>query len=77
MSNYCADVMIHIDENLDDDNIHEIEQELGVLQGVACACVPEQARHLLLIDYDPVDINAQALLSHVTRHGVHAELVGL
>jgi len=77
MSDYRSDVMIHIDESLDDDNIHRIEHELSQIDGVYCACVPERARHLMLVDYDPLDVEAGMLLDRVRRHGLHAELVGL
>ncbi len=77
MSDYCSDVLIHIDENLDDHNIHEIEYELGQIDGVYSACVHEKARHLMLVDYDPLDVETGMLLDRVRRHGLHAELIGL
>ncbi len=77
MGSYCGDVLIHIDERLDDHDIHTIEYNLGQIDGVYCACVPERARHLLLVDYDPAGVEAAELLQHVRRHGVRAALVGL
>ena len=77
MSDYCTDVVIHIDEDLDDVNIHEVEYELAQMAGVYSACVNEKARHLMLVDYDPVDVKAQSLLHAVEKRGLHAELVGL
>ena len=77
MSEYCSDVLIHIDESLDDDNIHEIEYELSQIDGVYSACVHEKARHLMLVDYDPLDVETGMLLDGVRRHGLHAELIGL
>ncbi len=77
MGRHCGDVLIHIDENLDDQDIHEIEYQLSQIDGVYCACVPEKARHLMLVDYDPAGVEAAVLLEKVRRQGVHAELVGL
>lgn len=77
MSNYCTDVVIHIDEDLDDENIHEVEFDLAQIDGVFSACVNERARHLMLVDYDPLDVDAQSLLHRVEERGLHAELVGL
>ena len=77
MSDHCSDVLIHIDENLDDDNIHEIEYELSQIEGVYSACVHEKARHLMLVDYDPLDVETGRLLDRVRQHGLHAELIGL
>jgi len=77
MSDYCTDILIHIDENLDDANIHEIERDISMIDGVYSACVHENARHLMLVDYDPENLVAQELLGKVENHGLHAELIGL
>lgn len=77
MSDYCTDVVIHIDEELDDSGIHEVEVDLAQVDGVYSACVHERARHLMLVDYDPAGVDAQSLLHQVEKHGLHAELVGL
>ena len=73
----CIDVLIHIDENLADADIHQIERDLAYVDGVQSACVNDRARHLMLVDYDPDALPAKKLLSIVQGHGVHAELVGL
>lgn len=72
-----ADVLIHIDEDIDDASIHEIEQDLAQMEGVYSACVHEHARHLMLVDYDPTGVQAGTLLHKVIKHGLHAELIGL
>lgn len=77
MGRYCTDVVIHIDEALGDDAIHELERDLSCVPGVYCACVNDRARHLMLVDYDPEGIQAGELLNVVRQHGVSAELVGL
>ncbi|HEC05810.1 heavy-metal-associated domain-containing protein [Thiolapillus sp.] len=77
MSDYCTDILIHIDENLDDANIHEIERDISMIDGVYSACVHENARHLMLVDYDPENLVAQELLGRVENRGLHAELIGL
>ena len=77
MFDHCSDVVIHIDEDMDDDHIHEIEQELAQIEGVVSACVNDRARHLMLVDYDPMAVDAGILLQNVKRSGLHAELVGL
>lgn len=77
MQSHCIDVLIHIDEDLSDDAIHDIEADLAQLDGVYSACVNERARHLMLVDYDPSDVGSGHLLAEVESHGVHAELIGL
>ncbi len=77
MNKYCSDVIIHIDEDLQDEDIYELERDIGNLAGVYSACVNDRARHLMLVDYDPEGVRAYDLLSTVRRRGVGAELVGL
>ena len=77
MSEHCTDVVIHIDEDMDDAYIHEIEQDLAKMEGVVSACFNDRARHLMLVDYDPMTTEAAQLLQQVKNHGLHAELVGL
>ena len=62
MHRYCSDVVIHIDEELPDDDIYQLERDLGSVPGVYSACVNDRARHLL---------------NMVRQHGVGAELIGL
>ena len=77
MHDHRTDVVIHIDEDLSDNAIHGLETELSQIAGVYSACVNDRARHLMLVDYDPEEIGATALLSAVKAQGVHAELIGL
>lgn len=74
---YTTDVVIHIDESLSDDAIFRIEADLAHTDGVYSACVHERARHLMVVDYDPMDVGSKLLLDKVQSHGVHAELIGL
>ena len=77
MNKYCSDVIIHIDEDLQDEDIYDLERDIGSLTGVYSACVNDRARHLMLVDYDPEGVRATELLSTVRSRGVGAELVGL
>jgi len=77
MHTHCTDVVIHIDEDLQDEDIQAIERDIALHSGVYSACVNDRARHLMLVDYDPEGIEATELLGMVRQHGVGAELVGL
>ncbi len=72
-----ADVLIHIDEDLDSEGIHEMERTLSLHEGVISACMHERRRHLLVVDYDPLRVRSSDLLSRVRADGFHAELIGL
>jgi hypothetical protein len=77
MKNYRSDILIHINESLDDNNIHKLEKKISFEPGVYSACVNEKARHLMLVDYDPETVRASEILAHVKQSGLHAELIGL
>ena len=77
MHKHCSDIVIHLDEALADQAIHELERDLGCIPGVYSACVNDRARHLMLVDYDPEGVRAGDLLAAVRGHGIGAELVGL
>ncbi|MGD2083087.1 MAG: ATP-binding protein [Chromatiales bacterium] len=72
-----SDVVVHIDEDLDDGRIYDIERQLGTEEGIYSACVNDRARHLLLIDYDPTGIRSSDILDRVRRNGLHAALIGM
>ena len=74
---YHADVLIHINEDLDDEHIHALERTLSMHDGVVSACVPEGRRHLLMVDYEPRRVRSNEILSEVRARGVHADLVGM
>ena len=77
MHTFCSDVIIHIDDDLRDEDIHALERDVACVPGVYSACVNDRARHLMLVDYDPEGIQASELLHHVRQRGFGAELVGL
>lgn len=72
-----SDLVVHIDEDLDDERIVALEKELSMQTGILSACVHEDRRHLMVVDYDPGGIHSGEILSRITSNGVHAELVGL
>jgi hypothetical protein len=77
MNNYSADVLIHIDENLDHAAINGIEEQVSMLDGVVSACVHENTPHLMIVDFDSDNIHAADVLNTVVSSGYHAELIGL
>lgn len=74
---YNADILIHIDETLTDDAVHDLERGMGSREGVLSACVPEHARHLMLVDFDPGRVSPSDLVHSVRDRGLHAEMIGL
>ena len=76
MNEYRANVVIHIDETLDDEQIHDVEKELSFESGVLSTCINEDTRHLMVVDYDPRLTTSGLLLGNVQGRGFHAELIG-
>jgi len=76
MATYDANVVIHVDEKLTDEQIHEIERQLSNVQGVVSACVHIRTPHLLVIDYDPRTTYSGQLLQEVKNNSLSAQLIG-
>jgi hypothetical protein len=73
---HVGDIVIHIDEELDDRHILDLEKTLGEEHGIYSACVHENRRHLMLVDFDPENIRPSDIVHSVRRNGLHAEMVG-
>jgi hypothetical protein len=71
-----ADIVIHIDEHLDDDSVHQLEESMGSEPGVLSACMHERARHLMLVDFDPEQVRPSSIVHSVRSRGFHAEMIG-
>lgn len=73
---HYGDIVIHIDEDLDDNRIHNLERALGDEQGVYSACVHERRRHLMVVDFDPDQVRPSNIVHSVRNKGLHAEMIG-
>ena len=76
MIQFDANAVVHINEQLSAEQIHNIEKELSDVRGVVSACAHTKTPHLLVVDYDPQSIHSSDLLFFIERSGVHASLVG-
>ena len=76
MSEFTADVLFHINETLDEQSISKVEYDMAFHKGVRTACVNCKNPHLMLVDYDPMEVKALALLGSLKTRGLHAEMVG-
>lgn len=76
MVTYDANVVVHVDEELTDQQIHEMERELAGVPGIVSACVHVRTPHLFVIDYDPRSIHTGQLLQEVKNRHLNAQLVG-
>ncbi len=73
---YTGDIVIHINEELDDNSIHELEHQIGEEPGILCACAHERTRHLMVVDFDPTEVRPSGIVQSFRDHGYHAQMVG-
>ena len=76
MNSFNANVVIHVDEELSDENIHSLENELAGMSGIVSSCVHKRTRHLWVVDYDPQKLRSAEVLNRIKNTGLHAELIG-
>ncbi len=72
-----SNIVIHLGELLDDEARHALERDLGQHPGVHDAYVHESARHLAVINFDPTQVGAKAIVHCVRDRGLRAQMVGL
>lgn len=77
MSKHIADVMVHVDENLDDESLHALEDEIRGDRGVVSVGHNPGKLHLLMVTYDTEVAHPVHFVHHLRERGMHAELVGL
>ncbi|RKT45437.1 heavy-metal-associated domain-containing protein [Thiocapsa rosea] len=74
---YTGDIVIHIDEELDNDRIYELERQIAAEHGVYSACMHEKRRHLMVVDFDAMQVRPSRIVDSVRARGLHAEMIGL
>ena len=71
-----TDIMLHIDEQLDDDSQLALESHMRDQQGVIGLGYHSDKPHLMIVEYNPEQTTHMNLLHSVTQQGLHAELIG-
>lgn len=72
-----ADVMIHIDAEINDKIRSQVEASLRGLVDVVSVSMPEDKPHLVIVEYNPDKTSSGVLLAAVREMAGHAELIGL
>ena len=72
-----ANVLMQLASPLDDRELLDVRRALGGIAGVARVEPGRKLRRVLLVDYDPRRVSAQALLAAMRRCGFPAQLVGM
>ena len=77
MSTTMIDVLLHIDETTTHDEREDLRDVLLSKRGVMTADYRDDRPHLMIVGYDPENINNSALITAVRNHGYHAELIAM
>ena len=72
----AVEVVVHIDEHLQQEQITRLENSLGSDKGIMEARINRRRNHLMLVDYLPAEISALDVLGYVKSRGYSAALVG-
>lgn len=77
MGNTLADVLVHVNENIDEATIGCIEQDMRNVIGVISVGHRAGQPHLLMVVYDSKATQAASLLQPLRAQGLHAQVIGL
>ena len=72
-----GNIVLHIGDSLDDDQIHQLEYDIALYPGVYSVCTHEKTRHLMVVDFDPTQVRPSSIVHSVRDTGLRAEMVGL
>ncbi len=72
-----ANVILHIDEDLDTERCRTLQKAMAMQQGVINACISDRHSHLMVLDYNEHETDSGSLLRQIEAQGLHAELIGL
>jgi hypothetical protein len=77
MGRALTDIVVHVDEELNEETIRLLEEEMRTNDAVISVCRPQPRSHLLMVVYDAEVVHAAHLLPRFAACGLHAQLVGV
>jgi len=77
MNTRLNDVIVHINEVLDEDTLHYLEDGVRQDAGVVSVGHNPEKPHMLMVVYDSDSIHASSLLHSFQERGLHAQVIGL
>ena len=70
------DVVIHVNETLDSQARHDLEDQMRAIDGVVAPRFNDCKPHLMIVAYSPDHTRVGDLLNEVRRQGYHAQHCG-
>ena len=74
---YINDVVLHVDETLDAQARHNLEDQMREIDGVISPGFNDRTPHLMVVAYNSDRVRAEQLLDAVSRQGYHAQYCGV
>jgi hypothetical protein len=71
-----VNVLIHVNESPEIDQLAVLQGTLGRVDGVI-QVRPSARPHLTWVDYNPSVTASRNILGHVQQQGLHAQLIGM
>lgn len=72
-----VDLLIHVNETLGVTERASLEEYLRKVDGVIAPRFNRETPHLLLVTYDPQEVDTRNLLNRVKAKGYSAQLIGM
>ena len=77
MSTTLNEVVVHLDENVDQATLEELEACIRQEHGVVSVRHRPNQNHLVMVAYDSTVARASNVLHNFQERGLHAQLVGM
>lgn len=77
MTDKIVDITLHIDEETTSEDRNGLCDTLLSMPGVMTAACRDKHHHLMVIEYDPDEINPKEFVIAAQQRGYHSELVGM
>lgn len=73
---HISDVVIHVNESLDSEARHALEDQLRNVDGVIAPRFNDRRTHLMIVAYNPDHTHVSDLIEEVRRQGYTAQSCG-
>lgn len=77
MNTSLNEVVVHIDETLDEEALHSLEEGMRHDAGVVSVGHNPEQSHMIMVVYDSETTRASSLLHSFRERGLHAQVVGM
>jgi len=77
MDIHLADVTLHVDQSLNQNEMGKLETAIRQKEGVVSVHINPQKNHLVLVQYNPEVVHSKEFMDILQHQGLKGELIGL